>query len=127
MLAATQRVNSAIVSTGLQLDFRFTDDDEDKLHCVAVLRGGFLGDDETPGDAVWDVAEVPAGVSPGSFAREHALDFIASCNDEIGSSAKLALSEEGGLPTVLWRGKPQDWSLSLSLSGRYAACSFMVS
>jgi phosphopantetheinyl transferase (holo-ACP synthase)/1-acyl-sn-glycerol-3-phosphate acyltransferase len=115
------------VSTGLQLDFRFTDDDADKLHCVAVLRGGFLGDDETPGDAVWDVAEVPAGVSPGAFARDRALDFIASCNDEIGSSAKLALSEEGGLPTVLWKGKPQDWSLSLSHSGRFAACSFMVS
>ena len=115
------------VSTALQLDIRFTDDDADKLHCVAVLRGGFIGDEETPGDAVWDVAEVPAGASPGAFARERALDFIASCNDEIGSSAKLALSEDGGLPTVLWRGKPQDWSLSLSHSGRYAACSFMAS
>lgn len=115
------------VSTGLQLDFRFTDDDEDKLHCVAVLRGGFIGDDETQGDVVWDVAELPAGTSAGSFARERALDFIASCNDEIGSSARLALSEDGGLPTVLWKGKPQDWSLSLSHSGRYVACSFMVS
>jgi len=115
------------VSTGLLLEFRFTDDDEDKLHCVAVLRGGFLGDDETPGDAVWEVSEVPPGASPGAYARERALDFIASCNDEIGSSAKLALSEDGGLPTVLWRGKPQDWSLSLSHSGRFVACSFMVS
>jgi hypothetical protein len=94
---------------------------------VAVLRGGFIGDEETEGDVVWDVAEVPPGTSPGAFARERALDFIAGCNDEIGSSAKLALSEDGGLPAVLWRGKPQDWSLSLSHSGRYAACSFMVS
>lgn len=115
------------VSTGLQLDFRFTDDDEDKLHCVCVLRGGFIGDDETEGDAVWEVAEVPAGLSPGAFARERALDFIAECNDEIGSSARLALSEQGGLPTVLWKGAPQDWSLSLSHSGRFVACSFMVS
>lgn len=115
------------VSTGLQLDFRFTDEDEDKLHCVAVLRGGFIGDDDIPGDAVWDVAEVPPGASPGAFARERALDFIASCNDEIGSSAKLALSEEDGLPTVLWHGKPQDWSLSLSHSGRFTACSLMIS
>jgi phosphopantetheinyl transferase (holo-ACP synthase)/1-acyl-sn-glycerol-3-phosphate acyltransferase len=115
------------VSTGLQLDVRFTDDDADKLHCVAVLRGGYIGDDETAGDVVWDVAEVPAGTSPGAFARERALDFIASCNDEIGSSSRLALSENGGLPTVLWKGKPQDWSLSLSHSGRYVASSFMVS
>jgi phosphopantetheinyl transferase (holo-ACP synthase) len=115
------------VSTGLQLDLRFTDDDEDKLHCIAVLRGGFLGDAESESDAVWDVSEVPAGTSPGAYARERALDFIASCNDEIGSSAKLALSEDGGLPTVLWRGKPQDWSVSLSHSGRFVACSFMAS
>ena len=115
------------VSTGLQLDVRFTDDDDDKLHCVAVLRGGYIGDDESPGDVVWDVSEVPPGTSPGAFARERALDFIASCNDEIGGSARLALSEHEGLPAVLWRGKPQDWSLSLSHSGRFAACSFMVS
>lgn len=115
------------VPTGLQLDFRFTDDDEDKLHCVAVLRGGFIGDDQSEGDVVWDVAEVPAGQAPGAFARERALEFIASSNDEIGSSARLALSEQGGLPSVLWRGTPRDWSLSLSHSGRYAACSFMIS
>jgi 1-acyl-sn-glycerol-3-phosphate acyltransferase/phosphopantetheinyl transferase (holo-ACP synthase) len=115
------------VSTGLLLDLRFTDDDEDKLHCVAVLRGGFIGDDETEGDVVWDVSEVPAGAAPGAYARERALEFIASCNDEIGSPARLALSEDGGLPAVLWRGAAQDWSLSLSHSGRFAACSFMVS
>ncbi len=94
---------------------------------MAVLRGGWIGDEEAPGDALWQVAEVPAGASPGAFAREMALDFIASCNDEIGSSAKLAYSEQGGLPVALWRGKPQDWSLSLSHSGRYAACLFMAS
>ena len=115
------------VSTGLQLDVRFTDDDEDKLHGLAVLRGGFIGDDESEGDVVWDVAEVPPGVSAGAFVRERALDFIAASNDEIGSPARLALSENEGLPAVLWRGRPQDWSLSLSHSGRYAACSFMVS
>jgi phosphopantetheinyl transferase (holo-ACP synthase)/1-acyl-sn-glycerol-3-phosphate acyltransferase len=115
------------VSTNLQLDFRFTDDDADKLHCVSVLRGGYIGDDEAAGDVVWDVSEVPAGAAPGAFARDRALDFIAESNDEIGSSARLALSESGGLPTVLWKGKSQDWSLSLSHSGRYAACSFMIS
>ncbi len=115
------------VPTGLLLDLRFTDDDEDKLHCLAVLRGGFIGDETAEGDVVWDICEVPPGVSPGAFARERALEFIASCNDELGGPAALALSEDGGLPTVLWRGKPQDWSLTLSHSGRYAACAFMVS
>ncbi len=114
-------------TTGLQLDFRFTDDDADKLHCVAVLRGGALGDEENPGDVLWEVCEVAPGESPGAFARERALEFIASCNDEIGSSSRLALSEDGGLPTVLWRGRPQDWSLSLSHAGRFAACAFMAS
>ena len=114
-------------TTGLQLDLRFTDNDADKLHCIAVLRGGYIGDDEAEGDALWSVAEVPQGASPGAFVRELALDFIASTNDEIGSASRLALSEQGGLPTVLWRGKPQDWSLSLSHSGRYAACSLLIS
>ena len=73
------------VSTGLQLDIRFTDDDADKLHVLAVLRGGFIGDEQTEGDAVWDVAELPPGIAPGAYARERALDFIASCNDATAS------------------------------------------
>lgn len=113
--------------TGLQLDLRFTDDDADKLHALAVLRGGYIGEEGEEGDCLWQVAEVPAGTAPGAFARELALDFIASCNDEIGTSARLALSEKDGLPAVLWKGVPQDWSLSLSHSGRFAACAFMAS
>ncbi len=115
------------IPTGLQLDIRFTDDDEDKLHCVAVLRGGFIGDEETEGDILWTVGEVPKGSSPGAFVRDLALDFIASTNDEIGTSSRLALTENYGLPAVLWRGVSQDWSLSLSHSGRFAAASFMIS
>ncbi len=115
------------VPTGLQLDVRFTDDDEDKLHCVAVLRGGFVGDEDGEGDVLWAVGEVPAGTSPGAYVRELALELVASSNDEIGSPAKLALCEEYGLPGVLWKGKLQDWSLSLSHSGRFAAASFMIS
>ena len=113
--------------TGLQLDVRFTDDDDEKLHCVAVLRGGFIGDEDSEGDALWTVAEVPAGTSPGAFVRDLALDFIASTNDEIGSSARLALTENYGLPGVLWKGEALDVSLSLSHSGRFAAASFMIS
>ncbi len=121
------RLKATHIPSGLQLDIRFTDDDAEKLHCVAVLRGGFIGDEETEGDILWAVGEVPAGTSPGAFVRDLALDMIASSNDEIGSSAKLALTENSGLPGVLWRGAQQDWSLSLSHSGRYAATSFMIS
>lgn len=115
------------IPSGLQLDVRFTDDDEDKLHCVAVLRGGYVGDEETEGDILWAVGEVPAGTPPGAFVRDLALDMIASSNDEIGTASRLAITENSGLPGVLWRGAPQDWSLSLSHSGRYAAASFMIS
>ncbi|MEK7384792.1 MAG: 1-acyl-sn-glycerol-3-phosphate acyltransferase, partial [Elusimicrobiota bacterium] len=115
------------VCSGLQLDLRFTDDDKDKLHCICVLRGGFIGDLESEGDVLWKVAQVPVDVSPSAFVRELSLDFITQSNDEISRTSALALSEEGGLPTVLWRGKPRDWSLSLSHSGRFAACSFMIS
>lgn len=115
------------IPTGLQLDLRFTDDDAEKLHCVAVLRGGFIGDEDTEGDVLWSVGEVPAGTSPGAFVRDLALDMIASANEEIGTASRLALTENSGLPGVLWRGQPQDWSLSLSHSGRFAAASFMIS
>lgn len=121
------RRKAAHLPTGLQLDIRFTDDDQDKLHCIAVLRGGFIGDAESEGDVLWKLAEVPAGAVPGDFARALALNFIAERNDEIGQAGRLALTEEDGLPSVLWRGKAQDWSLSLSHSGRFAACSLMVS
>ncbi len=113
--------------TGLEIDIRFTDDDEEKIHCVAVLRGGFIGDEETPGDMLWTVADIPAGAAPGAFVRDLALDFIASTNDEISAASQLALTENFGLPGVLWRGVLQDWSLSLSHSGRFAAVSFMIS
>lgn len=113
--------------TGLQLDLRFTDDDADKLHALALLRGGYLGDPDDEGDALWTVLDVPTGAAPGAFIRDAALEFVASLNDEIGSAARLAVSEEDGLPVVLWRGKPQDWSLSLSHSGRFAAAALLPS
>ena len=113
--------------TGAQLDIRFTDDDSDKIHCLAVLRGGYIGDQETPGDFVWRVDPVPAGRSPSEYVRERCLELIAESNDEIGSAAKLAFSDEGGVPFVLRRGRRCDWGVSLSHCGRYAAYSFMIS
>ncbi len=113
--------------TGAQVDVRFTHEDEDKVHCVAVLRGGFIGDDETPGDVLWDVAEIPPGDDPHEFARGKCLEFIAESSDEISSPALLAFTDDGGAPKVLQGGKVQDWGVSLSHSGRYAAWSFMIS
>jgi 1-acyl-sn-glycerol-3-phosphate acyltransferase/phosphopantetheinyl transferase (holo-ACP synthase) len=113
--------------TGTMLDIRFTDDDADKLHCLAVLRGGWIGSDDEAGDVVWSVDERPAGQPAGDFVRERCLAVIAESNDEIASPATLAFSDVGGAPAVLYRGKVQDWGVSISHSGRFTACSFMIS
>ncbi len=111
----------------VQLDIAFTAEDEDKLHCVAVLRGGYIGDDHNPGDVLWKVAEVPSGRAAGEFVRELCLSLIAESSDDIPSPDALAFGEQDGAPVVLRRGKPADWGVSLSHCGRYAACSFMIS
>jgi len=110
----------------IQLDVAFAAEDADKLHCVCVLRGGYIGDDENPGDVLSTVAPVPQGRAAGEFARELCLSFIAESSDEISSPAALAFAEEDGAPAVLRRGKAQDWGVSISHSGRFAACSFMI-
>lgn len=113
--------------TGGRLDIAFTHDDADAIHCVAVLRGGYIGDDHAPGDVLWGVEEVPKGDSPGEFVRRRCLEFIAESSDDIPSAAVLTLSESEGIPTVLRAGKPCPWSVSLSHSGRFAAYSLMIS
>ena len=113
--------------TGAVLDVLFTHDDEDKVHCVAVLRGGVIGDVDAPGDVVWSVEERVSGVSPSEQARESCLAAIAEANDEIGTPAKLAFSDDGGVPVVMMKGEAQDWGVSISHSGRFVAYSFMIS
>jgi 1-acyl-sn-glycerol-3-phosphate acyltransferase/phosphopantetheinyl transferase (holo-ACP synthase) len=113
--------------TGAKLDISFTDEDEDKIHCIAVLRGGILGDKDNPGDVLWSVDEIPPGQIPSEFIRDSALSFIAESSDDLSSPSAFALSDDGGLPIVLKKGLPLDISLSLSHSGRYAALSFMIS
>lgn len=113
--------------TGLQLDIRFTDDEADRLHCVAVLRGGRLGDDQDPGDLLWRVEAVPAGVSPSAFARDLLVNLIVESSDDLTPAALAVTSGEDGLPVVLKKGRPWDLGASLSHNGRYAACSFMIS
>ena len=113
--------------TGCQVEIAFTDEDPQKLHCIAVLRGGYIGDDQTPGDVLWRVEELPHGENPSEYVRRRCLEFIAESSDEIRSPAVLAFSEEGGIPRVLRAGKPCDWGVSLSHSGRFVAYSFMIS
>lgn len=113
--------------SGAQADILFTDDDDDKIHCLSVLRGGVLGDSDSPGDVLWKVEALPAGRHAGDYARERCLDFIAESNDEISSPGALAFSDLGGVPQILHRGKAQDWGVSISHSGRYVAYSFMIS
>jgi 1-acyl-sn-glycerol-3-phosphate acyltransferase/phosphopantetheinyl transferase (holo-ACP synthase) len=113
--------------SGVVCDLAFTNEDEDKVHCLAVMRGGYIGDEETPGDLLWGLDELPPGVSPHEYVRSRCLALIAGSNDEIGSPDKLAFSEENGIPKVLHGGKPADWGVSLSHSGRFVAYSFMIS
>jgi 1-acyl-sn-glycerol-3-phosphate acyltransferase/phosphopantetheinyl transferase (holo-ACP synthase) len=115
------------IPTGCQTEITFTDEDEDKLHCIAILRGGSIGDQEAPGDVLWAISELPPGIDPHEFVRERCLELIASSSDEISSPSALAFSEEGTTPKVLYKGKVQDWGVSLSHSGRFCACSFMIS
>jgi 1-acyl-sn-glycerol-3-phosphate acyltransferase/phosphopantetheinyl transferase (holo-ACP synthase) len=112
--------------TGTQVDIRFTHEDADKVHCVAVLRGGYIGDDETPGDVASRIDQIPEGASPSEFARERCLEFIAESSDDIASPHVLAFSENRGVPFILRNGKRCDWGVSLSHSGRFAAYSFMI-
>ncbi|OGR87659.1 MAG: hypothetical protein A3J74_04145, partial [Elusimicrobia bacterium RIFCSPHIGHO2_02_FULL_57_9] len=113
--------------TGCQVEVAFTDDDADKIHCIAVLRGGFIGDEDNPGDVLWKVDEVPADAAAQDYAREQCLKFIAQSSDEIPSPSVLAFSEQDGIPKILRSGKICDWGVSLSHSGRFAAYSFMIS
>lgn len=112
--------------TGCQADIAFVEDDADKLHCVAVLRGGWIGDEDNPGDVLARVEALPAGGDPHEEARELCLRFIRDSSDDIGPGA-LAFSDAGGRPQVLRAGKPMDWGVSISHSGRFVACSFMIS
>lgn len=113
--------------SGCQVDVAFTQEDEDKLHCVAVLRGGYIGDDGTNADVLWGVEELPPGANPSEFAREACLQFIAQSSDDISSPDCLAFTEENGIPKIMHRGKTRDWGVSLSHSGRFVAYSFMIS
>ncbi|MHB2026635.1 MAG: 1-acyl-sn-glycerol-3-phosphate acyltransferase [Elusimicrobiota bacterium] len=113
--------------TGAQTDIVFTHEDQDKIHCVSILRGGYIGDDETPGDFLCDIFEAPAGENPSDFAREKCLEFIARSSDEIPSPGVLTVADDGGIPKILRNGRTQDWGVSLSHSGRFAACSLMTS
>ena len=113
--------------TGAQADIAFTDEDSDKLHCIAVLRGGYIGDDPSTGDVLWGIDELPAGADPSEFARERCLALIAGASDDIKSPASLAFTDQGGVPKVLHRGRARDWGVSLSHSGRFVAYSFMIS
>jgi phosphopantetheinyl transferase (holo-ACP synthase) len=115
------------VPTGAQADVAFTDEDDDKVHCIAVLRGGYIGDEPSSGDVLWGIDEAPAGANPSDYVRERCLRLIAESNDEIGTPDVLSFTDVEGIPKVVRRGRVQDWGVSLSHSGRYVAYSFMVS
>jgi phosphopantetheinyl transferase (holo-ACP synthase)/1-acyl-sn-glycerol-3-phosphate acyltransferase len=114
-------------SSGCRFEIRLTDEDEDKIHCLAVLRGGSAGDDDVPGDVIWGIDLVPSGENPGDWTRRRCLELIAKSSDDIPNSAQLDVAFQEGVPRILRRGKVCDWGVSFSHSGRFAAYSFMIS
>ena len=113
--------------TGAVLALAFPSDDADKIHCLAVLRGGRLGAADEDSDVLFGLDELPSGEYPSDFARERLLELIAGSSDDIPGPGSLAFTEQDGVPKVLRAGKIQDWGVSLSHSGRFVAYSFMVS
>jgi phosphopantetheinyl transferase (holo-ACP synthase) len=112
--------------TGASVEVRFTDDVPGMMHCVAVFRGGRIGDAGDPGDVRWRVDRLPEGKDPSSYARERLVEFVAESSDDIRAE-ELAVTDVGGIPKVLRRGKVQDWGVSISHSGRFVAYSFIAS
>ena len=112
--------------SGSEVDVRFAAADENKLHCVAVFRGGYIGDPATPGDVVSGLEEIPPGADASEAARRGLLRLIAESLDDIRSTDELAVASEDGIPKVLRAGRPCDWGVSLSHSGRYVGYSFIA-
>ena len=63
---------------------------------------------------------VRSGNHTGNDARERLLASIAARLPET-DPASLAIGNRDGIPSVLRRGRWEDWSISLSHSGRLAA------
>jgi hypothetical protein len=113
-------------TSGTEVRFRFAVEDSEKILCVALLRGGSLGDESSPGDIAWTVKSPPNGSDPDSYSKEELLRLIAESSDDLRvDDLKFDLID--GFGKVLLRGKPQDWGASISHSGRFVACSFMTS
>jgi 1-acyl-sn-glycerol-3-phosphate acyltransferase len=113
-------------TSGTEVRFRFAVDDAEKVLCLAMLRGGRLGDESSPGDIAWRVEPKPEGADPASSSKEALLRLIAESSDDLKVD-ELKFDLIDGLEKVLLRGKPQDWGASISHSGRFVACSFMTS
>ena len=110
--------------------------DGEYVHAVALIRrepaeeaesgeGGPGGKGETaePETVFSGVARLPDGADPSDYARERLLASIAKrlagrCADG------LAIGTRDGIPAVLRHGAWQEWSVSLSHSGRLVAWSW---
>lgn len=97
------------------------DRDSDKVHCVAVCGSG-----EGAAAPLSRVCVVPSGEDPGDTAREALLDLAAGAAPGPGGRARFAVGTRGGVPALLESGVWQNWSVSLSHSGRFAAASLLL-
>lgn len=90
----------------------------DCVHTVVLYAPG---EGPTPSDTVLSgIAYVPETSEASDYARERLMSSIAGKLPEAKSEG-LAIGSRDGIPRVLRAGRWEDWSVSLSHSGRLAA------
>jgi hypothetical protein len=92
--------------------------DADCVHTVALYSPfGELSSSET---VLTGIAYVPETAEASDYARERLIASIVGRLPDL-SPAELGLGTREGIPTLTRAGRWQDWSVSLSHSGRLAA------
>ena len=100
------------------------DMNEDYIHCLAVYRGGWVGDKFSAGNVLSEVRELPEKESKWEYKRELLKDMLVEKYPEFIHS-KLDIQYENDIPVVYYSGKFLDAGLSFSDCGRYVAVSFL--
>lgn len=95
----------------------------DCVHAVAWYSpAGELGGSET---VLTGIGYVPETSEPSDYARERLIASIAARLPGV-SATGLEIASRDGIPRVVRSGSWQDWSVSLSHSGRLAAWAWVV-
>ena len=104
--------------TGETAELLYLTVNSDCVHTVAICAPG---GEPAPSDLVLTgIAYVPETSEASEYARERLLASIAARLPET-DPASLSIGNRDGIPSVKRSGRWEDWSISLSHSGRLAA------